>query len=90
MSKTEVKEKQLTPEKKFKAGSVSATIWKNVGTGRNGESSDYFSISIDRSYQDKNKKWQNTNSLRVNDLPKARLVLSKAYEYLVLNKQKGE
>ena len=34
--------------------------------------------------KDKNDEWQHTNSLRVNDLPKAALVLNKAYEYLVL------
>ena len=28
--------------------------------------------------------WKSTASLRVNDLPKAALVLNKAYEYLVL------
>ncbi len=75
------------PEKKFRAGSVSATIWKNQGKGKNGEAVEYRTISIERSYTDKEDKWQTTNSMRVNDLPKAEVVLKKAYEFLVLKEQ---
>ncbi|MBT4651463.1 hypothetical protein HOC13_02970 [Candidatus Woesearchaeota archaeon] len=71
------------PEKKFRAGSISATVWLN----KSQEGKEYRTISIDRNYKDKNDEWQSTNSLRVNDLPKARVVLQKAYEYLVLNEQ---
>jgi hypothetical protein len=75
------------PEKKFRAGAISATIWLNKGHKSNGEDSEYRTVSIDRNYTDKEGKWQTTNSLRVNDLPKATIVLQKAYEYLVLNEQ---
>jgi hypothetical protein len=71
------------PEKKFRAGAVSATVWSNHGQNQKGEENTYNTISIERSYKDKNDKWQNTSSLRVNDLPRASLLLSKAYEYLV-------
>jgi hypothetical protein len=73
------------PEKKFKAGAVSATIWANSGQNGKGEETSYSTISLDRSYKDKEDKWQHTNSMRLHDLPKAALVLTKAYEYLVLN-----
>jgi hypothetical protein len=33
---------------------------------------------------DKEGNWQTTSSLRVGDIPKATLVLNKAYEYLML------
>lgn len=72
------------PETKFKAGALSATIWKNAGKSKDGQDTEYFSISIDRNYTDKAGIWKSTNSLRVNDLPKAALVLKKAYEYIVL------
>jgi len=72
------------PEKKFKAGPVTATIWKNQATRPNGEKAEYYTVTIERSYKDKDDKWQTTNSLRINDLPKADLILSKAYEYLTL------
>jgi len=72
------------PEKKFSTGAISATVWKNQGTSKTGEAVEYRTISIQRSYQDKDGKWQTTSSMRVNDLPKASLVLDKAYEYIVL------
>ena len=73
------------PEKKFKAGAVSATIWKN-----NSEKGDFSSIQLDRAYKDnKDNTWKHTNSFNASDLPKAIVVLNKAYEYLVV-KDKGE
>jgi len=73
------------PEKKFRAGSVSATIWVNQGKDSEGKETNYKTISFERSYIDKEGNWQTTNSLRQSDLPKAVLVLNKAYEYLSLN-----
>ena len=72
------------PEKKFSAGPLTATIWQNQGRGRNGEIIGYRTVSFQRRYKDRNGVWQNSSSLRVNDLPKAALVLQKAYEYTVL------
>ena len=73
-----------TPEKKFSTGVITATVWQNQGRGRNGEVVSFRTVSFQRSYKDKNGVWQNSNSLRVHDLPKASLVLQKAYEYVVL------
>ena len=78
---------QNVPEMKFRAGAICATIWQNTGQGKDGESNIYNTISLERSYKDKNDEWQNTKSLRINDLPRASLVMKKAYEYLVLNQQ---
>ncbi|MBS3126819.1 hypothetical protein J4228_01490 [Candidatus Woesearchaeota archaeon] len=75
------------PEKKFRAGAISATVWLNKGQGINGAAAEYRTISIERSYTDKDGRWQSTNSLRVNDLPKANVVLQKAYEFLVFKEQ---
>ena len=71
------------PEKKFRAGSISATVWLNQGLGKSGEATHWRTISLQRGYKDKNEQWQNTSSMRVNDLPRAALVLQQAYEYLV-------
>lgn len=71
------------PEKKFKAGAISATIWNNepqAGTT-------FKTISIERVYKDKTDAWKSTNSLRISDIPKARLVLNKAYEYLAMSEE---
>jgi hypothetical protein len=73
-----------TPEKKFSTGAIVATVWQNQGKTRNGESADYRTVSFQRRYKDIDGKWKSTNSLRVNDLPRASLVLQKAYEYIVM------
>jgi hypothetical protein len=76
---------QKHPEKKFKAGAITATIWKNKGTSQTGEPTEFFTISFERTFKDKKTdEWRKTNSLRQTDLPKATLVLNKAYEYLTL------
>jgi hypothetical protein len=72
------------PETKFRSGAIAATIWSNE-TVRDGKKVEYKSVTFERSYKDKNDQWQSTNSLRTADIPKAILVLSKAYEHLALN-----
>ena len=67
------------PEKKFRAGAVSATVWKNQG-----EKGSYNTISLERGYKDKQGQWQKASSLRLNDLPRAAVVLEEAYKYLVM------
>ena len=71
------------PEKKFRAGAISATVWLNQGQSKTGEPRSYRTISLQRGYKDNNDEWKNTSSMRVNDLPRAALMLTKAYEYLV-------
>ena len=77
------------PEKKFKAGPVAATILKNETTKPNGDKAEYYTVTLERTYKDKEGNWKKTNSLRVNDLPRTSLVIGKAYEYLTL-KEYGE
>ncbi len=73
------------PEKKFSTGVISATVWKNNGTSKkDGSQVEFKTITLQRRYKDKEGNWKSTNSLRLNDLPKASLVLNKAYEYLTL------
>jgi len=72
------------PEKKFSTGGLTATVWENQGKNKEGLDVCYRTVSFQRRYMDKNGDWQSTNTLRVNDLPKASLVLQKAFEYLVM------
>jgi hypothetical protein len=72
-----------SPEKRFSTGAVSATVWKNQGVGKSGPV-EFRTVSFQRSYKDKEDKWQHTSSLRLHDIPKATLVLNKAFEYLVM------
>lgn len=72
------------PEKKFRAGGITATVWRNEFKHENGEVKEYRTVSFDKSYKDKTGNWKNTNSLRMDDLPKAALVLEEAFKYLAL------
>lgn len=76
------------PEKKFCAGPISATIWKN-NSQKDGKTVEYHTVSIGRSYKDKQGNWKNASSLRISDLPKASLVLNKAFEHLVVSSNNG-
>lgn len=73
------------PEKKFRAGAVSATIWKNTS-----EKGEFSSVQLDRAYKDKDNSWKHTSSFSASDVPKAIVVLNKAYEYLVVKEKEEE
>ena len=78
------------PIQKFQAGVISSAVWENKGKKDNKE---FFfnTIGLQRSYTDKDNKWQNENlSLRVSDIPKVILVLNKAYEYIIMKGKEEE
>jgi len=85
--KSDAKTKNL-PEQKFRAGALTATIWKN-SSEKDTKTVEYMTGSCERNYLDRSGGWQTTNSLRVNDLPKAMLVIGKAYEYLLLKESES-
>ncbi len=88
---TEKIEEGNLPEKKFSTGAISATVWKNTGINKKDNGSfEYRTVSLQRRYQDKEGVWKTSNSLRINDLPKASLVLDEAYEYIVLKENTGQ
>ena len=73
------------PEKKFRAGQISATIWSNEKE-KDGKKFDVKTIQVTKSYTtDDGKTWKDTNSFNVQDLPKLEVVVQKAKEYLLLS-----
>ena len=68
------------PIKKFNAGGISVSIWKNELK----DGAVVHGVSIERRYQDKEGDWQSTNNMRMNDLPKVRMLADKAYEFLAM------
>ncbi|MEM0359904.1 MAG: hypothetical protein QXK06_01025 [Candidatus Diapherotrites archaeon] len=68
------------PIKKFSAGAIQVSVWENEGR----EGKQFYSVSLDKRYKDKNEQWKSTGSLKAKDLPNAVLALNKAYEYLTL------
>ena len=72
------------PEITFRHGPCSASVFENEYE-RGEEKFSVRSVSFQRSYRDKDGNWHTTSSLKVNDIPKAVLVLNKAYEFLTSN-----
>ena len=73
-----------TPEITFRHGLCSASIYENEYT-RGEEKFTVRTVSFQRSYLDKDGNWQTTNSLKVNDIPKAVICLNRCYEFLTSN-----
>lgn len=71
-------------EKKFSAGPVVATIWKNEGKE---EGSEFPSVSIEKRYQDKQGEWKSTSSFNKSQLAQVALVAKKAHEHLYLKEE---
>lgn len=71
------------PEKKFVAGAISLAVWNNVRE-KDGEKIEFHTISIERSYKDKEDKWRTSGSFGVGDLPKVEALARKAYEFLMI------
>ena len=73
------------PVKKMNIGAVNLAIWRNdVRFGRDGDSRVMYSVSVERRYKDQSGTWQGSGSFRLNDIPKLKLLLEKAYEHLTM------
>jgi len=73
------------PEIVFKVGAVRASVFRNT-IEKQGKLIPLPKVVIEVRYRDKAGQWNGTNSLSLNDLPKAILALQKAFEYLMENK----
>jgi hypothetical protein len=72
------------PAAEFRAGTVVAAIWTK-STTIDGRSAAQHSIRIQKRYRDeKSGEWKTTTYFRPDELPKLALVVSKAYEHLML------
>jgi hypothetical protein len=76
------------PETVFKVGAIRASVFRNVVVN-NGRSVPLPKVVIEVRYKDKMGEWKGTNSLSLNDLPKAILALQKAFEYLTQHRDPG-
>ena len=73
----------VKPEKSYRYGAINVSVFENeIVSG--GKTIKLKKISFQKRYKDSDGEWKNTNNLDVNDIPKAILAFSKAYEYLVL------
>jgi len=76
----------VKPEKKFQAGALEASIFENE-VNQNGKNFKIKKVAFQKRYKSSDGSWKSTGSLDISDIPKAILILSKAYEYLVLNSE---
>ena len=74
------------PEKRFKCGACEVSIFENTITKKDGKKKRTKKASFQKRYKNTDGEWKSTNSLDVNDIPKAKLVLNEAYKYLALSK----
>jgi hypothetical protein len=74
------------PEISFKVGAVRASVFRNL-VANNGKMVPLFKVILEVRYKDKAGRWNGTNSLSLNDIPKAILALQKAFEYLTGHKE---
>ena len=77
------------PEITFRHGLCSASVFMNE-YAREDETFQIRNVSFQRRYRDNEGEWKTSGSLRVNDIPKAVLVLNKAYEFLTSNGNAAE
>jgi hypothetical protein len=73
------------PETVFKVGAVRAAVFRNT-IEKAGKSIPLPKVVIEVRYKDKMGQWKGTNTLSLNDIPKAILALQKAFEYLTTHK----
>ncbi len=74
------------PEKVFKMGAVRASVFRNT-IEKDGRTIQLPKVVIEVRYKDKTGQWNGTNSLSVNDLPKAIVALQKAFEHVIEHKE---
>ena len=71
------------PKKRFRCGGCEAAVFENE-FNRGGKTGKIKKVSFQKRYKSMDGEWKSTNSLDINEIPKAILALSKAYEYLVI------
>jgi len=78
------------PVKSFRSkGGITAAVWaKDVE--RDGTTFTRYSVTLDKRYRDRDGSWQTSSSLFPEDLPRAQLVLGKAFEFICLQTDESE
>ena len=69
------------PEKSFRCGGCEAAVFENEIV-KAGKRLSIKKVSFQKRYKNVDGEWKSTNSLDTNELPKAILVLTKAYDFV--------
>ena len=73
--------KMSKPKKTFRLGCAVAAVWENE-RGVGDETYPFQSVTLSRRYKDNHGQWASSNSFNKNDLPKLKIVVQRAYEYM--------
>lgn len=76
------KKKGKSPVKKFRAGNVSANIFKSI-VKKGKETYTFFNTNVQKSYKDEDDEWQTTSNFGLHDLPKVSLVSTQAFAWIM-------
>ena len=68
------------PVAKVGGRGVTASVWKQTTK----EGKEFFTVTVQRSYTDKDKQWQNTGSFRLQDIPVLTAALNDVYNKYVV------
>lgn len=69
------------PEKSYRCGGCEAAVFENEIV-KAGKRLSIKKVSFQKRYKSVDGEWKSTNSLDTNEIPKAILVLTKAYDYV--------
>jgi|WetSurMetagenome_2_1015567.scaffolds.fasta_scaffold58973_4 hypothetical protein len=84
-------EKKNKPIFKVRCGGISASVFSNKIKGKDGKDFEVQTISIQKSYLDKEEKWQNmTIGIRKNDVAKLLVALNKVNDFVFLSTKDKE
>ena len=71
------------PKAKFAAGTVSAALWENEVTTRNGKQVKLLKATVERRYKDSDGNWKSSGSFGRNEIPLAIYCLEKAFDAMI-------
>lgn len=83
-----VEEKQK-PVAKFKSGAIQGTIWSKEIDTEHGKK-ELYSFNLQRSYKDKEDKWQHTSSFRKQDTANVNAVMNRITDFLYIDEDENE
>jgi hypothetical protein len=78
--------KKMTGQKplcRIQAGQVTAALWENKITAKNGNEVELLKVTVQRRFKDKEGNWKSSSSFGRNDIPLAIYCLGKAFGKIV-------
>lgn len=87
MTQQEIKQdSKKGPAFKSRKGNIEANVWENTKDGKNGEKFTVQTVKVHKNYND-GKEWKTTDTLGVNEVPKAIEALKECYNHMLTSKK---